>query len=217
MTPHPVSETRGPDPTRFGPFFRTAMPDDLRTTEFRDLLGRVAARDPAARNELLTRTYANLERLTRSLLSAYPTVRRWEQTGDVLHRAAQRLLRALEHVRPDDARQFFGLAAEQIRRELIDLARHYYGKQGIGANHTSSPGTAVEPAAGSESLADWQALHEAVAELSDADREVFGLLYYQDMSQAEAAEVLGITTAAVQQRWQRARLRLHDRLRPRAV
>lgn len=193
------------------------MADELPTTEFRDLLGRVAARDPAARNELLARTYANLERLTQSLLNGYPTVRRWEQTGDVLHRAAQRLLRALEHVRPADPRQFFGLAAEQIRRKLIDLARHYYGRQGIGANHASTPGTAVEPTGGSESLADWQALHEAVAELSDADREVFGLLYYQDMSQAEAAEVLGISVAAVQQRWQRARLRLHDRLRPKAV
>ena len=60
------------------------MTDDLRTTELRDLLGRVACRDRAAREELLRRTAGNLERLAHKLMAAYPTVRRWEQTTDVL-------------------------------------------------------------------------------------------------------------------------------------
>src|SRR5437763_11106175 len=111
------------------------MADDLRTTELRDLLGRVAAHDSTARDELLRRTAGNLERLTRKMLGAYPSVRRWEETGDVVQNATLRLLRALEAVRPENPRQFFGLAAEQIRRELIDLARHYYGAHGVGANH----------------------------------------------------------------------------------
>ena len=40
-------------------------------------------------------------------------------------------------MRPDSTRAFFGLAAEQMRRELLDLARHYYGPEGEGANHDS--------------------------------------------------------------------------------
>src|SRR5919198_516540 len=116
------------------------MADDLRTTELRDLLGPVAAGDRAARDELLRRVAGNLERLTHKLLAAYPTVRRWEQTDDVVQNATLRLLRALEHVSPADPRQFFGLAAEQIRRELIDLARHYYGPHGLGANYASRGG-----------------------------------------------------------------------------
>jgi RNA polymerase sigma-70 factor (ECF subfamily) len=194
------------------------MADDLRTTELRDLLRRVADDDRSARNELLQRVTANLERLTRKLLSGFPSVRRWEETADVVQNATLRLLRALEHVSPADPRQFFGLAAEQVRRELIDLARHYYGPHGLGANYASRAGSAPDaPAPGGDpdGLADWQAFHEGVAALSESDREIFGLLYYQGLSQGEAAGLLGLTVAAVQQRWQRARLRLHDRLKSR--
>src|SRR4051794_3228884 len=150
------------------------MADDLRTTELRDLLGRVTARDRAAREELVRRTAGNLERLTHKLMAGYPTVRRWEQTADVVQNATLRLLRALEQVSPENPRQFFGLAAEQVRRELIDLARHYYGAQGIGANHASRAGSAPEAeATGSDpdGLADWQSFHEGVAALPAADRE----------------------------------------------
>ena len=193
------------------------MPDDLRTTELRDLLGRVAVRDRTARDELVRRTAGNLERLAHKLMAGYPTVRRWEQTDDVIQNALLRLLRSLEHVSPENPRQFFGLAAEQIRRELIDLARHYYGPHGVGANHASRGGSAPDAAAAADPDGpDWQAFHEAVAGLSAVDREVFDLLYYQGLSQAEAAELLGLTVPAVQQRWQRARLRLHERLKPRS-
>jgi RNA polymerase sigma factor (sigma-70 family) len=192
------------------------MADELRTTELRNLLGRVAAHDREAREELLRRSAANLQRLTHKLLSGFPTVRRWEGTDDVVQNATLRLLRALEHVNPENPRQFFGLAAEQVRRELIDLARHHYGPHGQGKNHASRAGEAPEVAAGGSDaagLADWEAFHEGVAALSEADREIFALLYYQGLSQAEAAQLLGLSVAAVQQRWQRARLRLHDRLK----
>jgi RNA polymerase sigma factor (sigma-70 family) len=192
------------------------MSGELRTTELRDLLGRVAARDPAARDELLRRTADNLVRLTRKLLAGYPGVRRWEETDDVLQAASLRLLRALERVTPETPRQFYGLAAEQIRRQLLDLARHYYGPQGHGANHGTAAGTPPDAAdrTDTDKLAEWEAFHAGVAALSAADREVFDLLYFQGLSQAEAADLLGLSVAAVQQRWQRARLRLHDRLKP---
>jgi RNA polymerase sigma-70 factor (ECF subfamily) len=186
------------------------MEDALRTTEYRDLIGRVASKDPAARNELLRRVAGNLERLTHKLLIGYPSVRRWCETGDVLQNASVRLLRSLEQISPADPRQFFGLAAEQIRRELIDLARHFNGPHGVGKNHASRGGEEPVVAAPSDGMADWQEFHERIASLADVDREIFGLLYYQGLSQAEAAEVLGLSVGAVQQRWQRARLRLHD-------
>ena len=55
-----------------------------------------------------------------------------EQTDDVLQNAVVRLLRALEEVRPPSVRAFFGLAATQMRRELLDLARRYQGRGGPG-------------------------------------------------------------------------------------
>ena len=77
------------------------------------------------------------------MLGRFPNVRRWADTDDVLQNAQLRLLHALETVRPDSTRRFFGLAAKQIRWELIDLARHFYGAEGIGANHASKGGAAT--------------------------------------------------------------------------
>jgi len=67
----------------------------------------------------------------------YPSVGRWVEVEDVLQGSLMRLLRALESVQPTSTRAFFGLAAEQMRRELLDLGRHFHGPHGIGANHAS--------------------------------------------------------------------------------
>jgi len=40
-------------------------------------------------------------------------------------------------VAPESSRQFWNLAALQVRRELIDLAHHHLGPQGHGARHHS--------------------------------------------------------------------------------
>src|SRR5476649_2911770 len=89
------------------------------------LLARLSAGDAAARNELFRHASGRLERLARRMLHHYPTVHRWAGTDDVLQNALIRLLRALETVHPATPRDFLGLAAEQIRRELIDLARRF--------------------------------------------------------------------------------------------
>src|SRR6476620_8714257 len=110
------------------------MDDPFNTTVLNDLLARARSGETAARDELIRRCSHRLELLTRKMLKTYPTVRRWEETGDVFQNAAVRLVRALNAVTPTNTREFFGLAAEQIRRELIDLARHYSGPEGHGRN-----------------------------------------------------------------------------------
>src|SRR5262245_38143403 len=103
-------------------------------------LERLRSGDAKARNELFAQACGRLERLTRAMLRDYPGVQRWEETGDVYQNAMVRLCRALADVVPPTPRDFYRLAAVQIRRELIDLARHYYGPQGAGAHHASQPG-----------------------------------------------------------------------------
>ena len=92
------------------------------------------AGDSAVADELLRHVSDRLHRLTRQMLKGHPAVRRWAQTDDVLQGALLRLLRAVQNVHPSSMREFFGLATQQIRRELIDLARHFYGPHGVGAN-----------------------------------------------------------------------------------
>ena len=130
-----------------------------------------------------------------------------------------RLHRSLAKIQPKTVRHFDNLAATQIRRELIDLARSYYGPEGLAANHhTDGTDPAVRLAEVSdgagrpETLEAWMAFHEAVERLPADEREVVGLLWYQGMTHAQAAEVLGVAAKTVQRRWASARLLLKDSL-----
>jgi RNA polymerase sigma-70 factor (ECF subfamily) len=111
-----------------------------RSTAIQQGLDRLRMGDPTARAELLALASDRLVRIARRMLRADPRVRRWEQTDDVLQHATLRLHQALADVRPAAVRDFFSLASVQVRRVLIDLSRHYYGPQGLGAHHASRGG-----------------------------------------------------------------------------
>jgi len=191
------------------------------TLQIQGWLLRMRAGDPVAPDELLRHVGGRLQRLTRQMLKGHPAVRRWVETGDVLQGALLRLLRAVQDVQPSSVRDFFALAAQQIRRELIDLARHYYGPRGLGANHaTHAPeGSDLQPphegADHSEpgGLAEWCEFHQKIEELPEEQREVVGLLFYQGLTQAEAADLLGVTVRTVQRRWHAALVELHDTMK----
>jgi RNA polymerase sigma-70 factor (ECF subfamily) len=193
------------------------------TTQIQLRLDRLQAGDESARDELIAVARDRLVRLARRMLRGYRDVRRWEQTDDVFQNAVVRLCRALGDVRPASVRSFINLAAVQIRRELIDLSRHYHGPQGPGRHHASqasaldAPGRpgglevtdeTDEPAR----LASWTEFHASIGRLPDVEREAFDLLWYQGLSQAEAAALLGVTERVVKYRWRAARLRLHEML-----
>src|SRR6476646_8282920 len=101
------------------------MDSDLQTASLHDLVERHRAGDRAALNALIRRTAERLERLARKMLGSFPAVRAREQTGDVLQSALIRLTRALGEVTPASVRDYYRLAAEQLRRELLDLARRH--------------------------------------------------------------------------------------------
>lgn len=190
------------------------------STQIQLRLDRLRAGDESARDELLKVACDRLGRMARKMLRGYPGVRRWEQTDDVLQSAALRLWRSLEQVQPASVRGFIGLAAEQIRRVLIDLARHYDGPAGPGSHHpvrTGPDGSGGPPDPGTDTdnparLAAWTEFHQHVAALPAEEKEVFDLLWYQGLPQADAAALLGVTERVVRYRWRAARLRLHERL-----
>ena len=183
-------------------------------------LARLQAGDEAARGELLTIACQRLSRLARKMLRSYPNVSRWEQTDDVLQNAALRLCRSLDEVRPASVRSFINLAAVQIRRELIDLARRYDGPEGLGRHHVGQgrpEGSGGPPDPGTDTddparLAVWTEFHDQIEALPGDEKEIFDLLWYQGLPQAEAAALLGVTERVVRYRWRSARLRLHERL-----
>ncbi|MBM4070546.1 MAG: sigma-70 family RNA polymerase sigma factor [Planctomycetes bacterium] len=182
------------------------------------LLSQAVAGDTAAVEALLRHNGARLTALTRRMLGDFQRVRRWAETGDVLQSALVRLLTALRDVKPATPREFLALATLQIRRELLDLARKFYGPEGIGANQDShAPGDSRGPGPPEKSdlshepssLAQWSELHEQIDALPVEEREVVDLLFYQGMSQAEAAEVLDTSLRTLQRRWHTALCKLH--------
>jgi RNA polymerase sigma-70 factor (ECF subfamily) len=185
------------------------MPDD--STNLEPLLAALSAGDSTARAALIEQANARVRVLAHRMLQNFPGVGRWEQTDDVLNQALVRLHRSLESVQPDSPRHFLNLAAAQVRRVLIDLARKYAGPQGLGANHESRGG---QSASGTARFVDttepgdyaqWAEFHECIESLPEPEREVFGLLWYDGLGQSEAAEVLGISLRSVKRRWQSAR------------
>src|SRR5437899_156328 len=95
----------------------------LHTVKLHRWLERAQAGDESAYDELLSATGNRLERLARKMLGRFPNVQNVADTSDVLQSSLLRLLHALREVRPGSMKDFFGLAAEQMRRELLDLAR----------------------------------------------------------------------------------------------
>jgi RNA polymerase sigma-70 factor (ECF subfamily) len=196
----------------------------ISSDELNQWLGRLRDGDPAAKDRLIDCAFERLDYLARRMLRDFPRVARWEQASDVRQSALIRLSRALEQCPPATARDFLRLAACQIRRELIDLARHYQGPMGMdrhragGVEAPAAADSSLPPAEPSDDtqeparLAAWTELHEKIGTLPDDEREAFELLWYQGMTRAEVAAVLEVNERTVQRRWQAARLRLYREL-----
>jgi len=186
------------------------MPDPtLDTAYLNDCLDRWRAGDLSGRDSLARFATARLEPLARKMLRGFPNVNRWEQTDDVLQNAIMRLLHTLDTVRPDSTRHFFHLAAVHIRRELIDLARHHNKRRNQkGSDEEESGadplGLFPDQADGTAELDRWCSFHQSVEELPVEEREVVGLIFYHGWTQAQVAELFGISDRTVRRRWEDA-------------
>lgn len=167
------------------------------------------------RDQLVAHAARRLHILTKNMLRNYSRLRRWEATDDVFQSAMMRLFASLGEVVPTSERQFFGLAATQIRRTLIDLSRRYFGPEGMARHHESDDGSVPylnqSPCHSSQpdTLAEWTRFHETVEQLPNEDRESFSLIWYGGLTQVESARVLGISQRTMTRRITRARLQLH--------
>jgi RNA polymerase sigma-70 factor (ECF subfamily) len=159
------------------------------------------------------------------MLAEFTRLRGMEETADVVQSASVRLLRALESAPPGSATEFYRLAATQIRRELIDLYRHHFGRRDSSPRRQAGGCSADTPSAGvaggttfnPDRLAAWTEFHEQVGRLPDDERTTFELLWYEGLGQAEAAAVLGVSVPTVKRRWMSARLRLQPHVPGAAV
>jgi RNA polymerase sigma factor (sigma-70 family) len=193
--------------------------DDTTAPEIAACLERLGTGDLAARDRIIEICSGRLRLLARRMLARFPAVRRWDDTDDVFQNAALRLHRALGQVRPESPRAIMALAATQIHRELIDLARRHTGPMSFAANHaTTAPAVPADAgsvgpsppgvdaaAAPDESLDRWTLFHEAIAALPGELREVFQLVWYLGADQKSIAGLLDCSERTVKSRWREAR------------
>lgn len=195
------------------------MRPEATDAQLQNLIELAASGEESARQALIHHACERLLRLTRKMFHGYPNLQRWEQTDDVFQNSLIRLHRALAVVQVQSVRHFFNLAALQVRRELIDLAKHHFGPEGNGANHHTdyqpaddAGGCLHEKAEEPDDLGRWSEFHAKVEKLPEDELEVVNLLYYEGLTQEDAARMLGVSLRTLKRRWQSAKLRLYEEL-----
>jgi RNA polymerase sigma factor (sigma-70 family) len=184
------------------------------STQVQRLLELLHCGHDSARAHLLEHGLERFRLLARRMLRRQQDLRALGETDDVVQHTLIRLHRALAQVKPTTARDFFGLAARQIRWVLRDFARkHAVAKCVTFPGHLALEDEPHDGAGEPTDLLEWADFHDKIDALPDEEREVFDLLLYQGMTQADAAALLGISLRSLKRRWQRARLRLRDALR----
>ena len=163
---------------------------------------------------LLDRAVRRLHLLCATLLHrSYPRLTRPPlnlQADELLGAVAERLLKALREARPRTVRQFFALANQHMRWELNDLARRLDDQP---AAAELREGLVPAPASSDSGLSpDGRRMLQAIDELPEDEREVFDLVRIQGMTQAEAAEVLGVSAVTVKRRLNRGLRLLAEQL-----
>jgi RNA polymerase sigma-70 factor (ECF subfamily) len=178
-----------------------------------DALAGDAPAEPIVR-ALLDRAVGRLEMLCSGMLyTSYPRLTRPPlalQTDEVLGAVVERLLKAMRTVRPRTVREFFALANQHMRWELNDLARRL--DERAVAVELREELVPAPPSSNSVLTPDARRILEAIDGLPEEEREVFGLVRVQGLTQVEAAEVLGVSDKTVQRRLNRALLLLAERL-----
>ena len=191
--------------------------ETMNTTRlFENCLQRLRNGELQARDELISRVSDRLTVLAERMLSRTPGVARWERAEDLAQESIIRLHRCLAKVVPSTPEEFLKLAALQLRRELCDMARHHLGPHGHGAQHDSQANilgwSGIMPQlrnpndsnTSPQTLALWSEFHATIDTLPDNEKQVFDLLWYHDLSQAEAAEILCISERQLRRYWQSA-------------
>lgn len=134
------------------------------------------------------------------------------QTTALAHEAYLKLIDQ-KSVHWQNRAHFFAIAAQAMRRILIDSARRHAAQKRGGAGEKVSLAEAANISTASPT--DLLALHEALNRLAamDADQSrIIELRYFGGLTIEETAEVMKSSPATVKREWQMARAWLHQEL-----
>lgn len=168
--------------------------------------------DQSALDELMPLVYEELRRRASAYL-------RRERAGHTLQPTAlvnEAYLKLVDQrsAHWQNRAQFYGIAAQLMRRILVDHARVKYAEKRGGADQqrlsiTSAQGLTTKP------NLDVLALNEALDELATLDPQqsrIVELKFFGGLSIEETAEIMGLGHATVERDWKMARAWLRRKL-----
>jgi RNA polymerase sigma-70 factor, ECF subfamily len=167
--------------------------------------------DEGALAKLTPLIYEEMRRLARHYMArerSSPTL----ETGAILNEAFLRLVH-WKNARWQNRSHFYGLAAQMMRRVLVDHARSRgYGKRGGGMRPVAlDEAVVVSP----ERSSDIVALDDALVRLASVDErksKVVELRFFGGLSVEETAEVLNVSPFTVARDWTLAKAWLQREL-----
>jgi RNA polymerase sigma factor (TIGR02999 family) len=161
----------------------------------------------AAMDELMALVYDELRRLASRYM-------RREGQGHTLQTSAlvnEAYLRLIDQkkVKWQNRAHFFGVAAQLMRRILVDHARsRSRAKRGGGAQMMSL----ADQRGTSKEVAEVIALDNALKDLSEMDPrkcQIVEMKFFGGLTNEETAEVLKVTSRTVEREWRKAKAWLH--------
>jgi len=184
-----------------------------------DALMAVRAGDPDAMERLVPLVYHHLTQMARRQLRLEPPGHTLSTTA-VVHEA---YLRLVDQTRAQwaDRVHFFAIAAQAMRRVLVDHARRHRAARRGGPRRRKISLESLEKTdaavlAAGDRADVLVALDDALRQLAALDARqahIVELRFFGGMTAAETAEALGVTSRTVERDWLKARGWLYQELR----
>jgi RNA polymerase sigma-70 factor (ECF subfamily) len=168
------------------------------------LLARINEGDAEAREQLIVHLYSELRRLASRCLSGERADHSLQATG-LVHEAYLRIV-GTEQLTMQDRAHFFAIAAQTMRRVLVDHARsRRSAKRGSGAAVTPIEEVYVVQEAKSETLLALDTALQRLELVDERQCRIVELRYFGGLSMEEVALALDISSRTAKRDWKMAR------------
>jgi RNA polymerase sigma-70 factor (ECF subfamily) len=176
-----------------------------------DLLIKFSDGKREAVDQLLPLIYDELKRIAASYLRRERSDHTLQPTA-LVNEAYMKMV-DITQVSWQNKAHFIGVAANQMRRILVDHARHHNAQKRGGEFHILTLNEEIDKA--DEQSAELIALDEALTELARMDpvkAQIVELRYFGGLTTEETAEVLDVSPITIKRHWKMAKAWLYGQL-----
>jgi RNA polymerase sigma factor (TIGR02999 family) len=163
-------------------------------------------------NEILPLIYAELRKLASGYLRKERSNHTLQPTA-LVHEAYMKLIDQ-KKVKWQNRSHFFGIAAQVMRRILMDHARKHKAEKrgGAGENISLEEEFIIVQGERSDQLLALDEALENLAKIDEIKAKIVELRYFGGLSVEETAEVLGVSEITIKRHWRMAKAWLYGQI-----